>query len=127
MIGPIATIHTLLSNTVVLFFFILGAWGAYRGSRGQGVDSSYLGALVIGQGLYIVQAVLGFLLWFNGLNAGLSRPEIHMLYGLFALVFMPFVYLVWLRGDDSNRAQWVLTFTTFFLFGIALRSITTGL
>ena len=127
MVSAVSTIHQLLSNTVWLFFLAIGLWGFYRSIRGEGVDGSYLGAAVIGQGLYVLQAILGFILWFNGLHTTLTRPNIHMLYGLFALVFLPFVYLVWLRGDDSNRAQWVLSFSTTFLFGIALRSITTGL
>ena len=52
---------------------------------------------------------------------------IHLLYGIFALVFLPFVYVSVLRGDDTNRAQWVLAFTTLFMFGIALRSISTSI
>jgi hypothetical protein len=27
------------------------------------------------------------------------------------------VFLYWLRGDDTNRAQWVLTFAILFQFG----------
>ncbi len=42
------------------------------------------------------------------------------------MVFLPFIYLSVLRGDDTNRAQWVLAFTTLFLFGIALRAIGTA-
>ncbi len=122
----ILIIHNTLSNTVWLFFLALGLWGSYRGIRGQAVDGSYLGALAIGEGLFIAQAALGFILWLNGNNANIARPSIHMLYGTFSLVFIPFVYMVWLRGDDSNRGQWVLAFTTLFMFGIALRSITTG-
>lgn len=126
MIGSVTTIHQLLSNTVWLFFLILGLWGIVRAIRGQGVDGSYVGALVIGQGLFLVQGLLGAILWFSGLNANLQRPGMHILYGVFPVVFLPFVYLTWLRGDDSNQAQWVLSFTTLFLFGIALRGIGTG-
>ena len=125
--ATIVEIHSLLSRTVWMFFLALGLWGCYRASRGEGVDGSYLGAAVIGQALYVLQAILGFILWFGGLDRVLARPGIHMLYGVFALVFLPFVYLVWLRGDDSNRAQWVLAFATLFLFGIALRAIGTSI
>lgn len=122
----IIAIHGALSNTAWLFFLALGVWGLFRSIRGLAVDGSYLGAAVIGQLIFVVQAVLGFTLWLGGGDADLSRAGIHMLYGLFALVFLPFIYLSVLRGDNSNRAQWVLTFTTFFLFGIALRSISTA-
>ncbi len=121
----VTTIHSLLSNTIWLFFLVLGVWGVFRAIRQQGVDGSYLGALVIGQGLYIVQGLLGGILWIGGLLPVVARPFMHILYGAFALVFLPFVYLVWLRGDDSNRGQWVLGLATLFLFGIALRAVGT--
>lgn len=120
-------IHGALSNTAWLFFLILGLWGLYRGIRGQSVDGSYLGAAFIGQLIFVTQAILGALLWIGGGNAAIQRPGIHLLYGVFALVFLPFIYLSVLRGDDTNRAQWVLAFTTLFLFGIALRSISTAI
>ncbi len=126
MINTVATIHNILSNTIWLFFLIIGVWGGWRALRRQGVDGNYLGAMVIGEGLYLFQGILGAVLWASGLLGGVGRPFMHVLYGTFAVVFMPFVYLVWLRGDDSNRAQWVLSLTTLFLFGIALRAIGTG-
>ena len=122
----IILIHSRLSQTVVLFFLFLGIWGLYRAIRRYGVDGSYLGALIIGQVLYIVQGILGGILWASGLLVAVARPEMHILYGAFALVFLPFVFLVWLKGDDSNQAQWVLAFTTLFLFGIAERAISTA-
>ncbi len=122
----ISAIHGALSNTTWIFFLILGLWGLFRAIRGQAVNGNYLGAAFIGQLLFVAQAVLGALLWIGGNNANLQRPGIHLLYGVFALVFLPFIYLSVLRGDDTNRAQWVLAFTTLFLFGIALRGISTA-
>lgn len=119
-------IHGALSNTAWLFFLIIGLWGLYRAIRGQSVNGAYLGAAFIGQLIFVAQAVLGALLWIGGYSSGMQRSGIHLLYGVFALVFLPFVYLSVLRGDDTNRAQWVLAFTTLFLFGIALRAITTS-
>lgn len=124
--GVVILIHTNLSNTIWLFFLALGLWGLWRAARGQGVDGSYLGALVIGEILYAVQGILGVVLWLNGLLPNVGRPTMHILYGSFALVFMPFVYFVWLKGDDSRQAQWVLGFAALFLFGIALRAVGTA-
>jgi hypothetical protein len=119
-------IHSALSNTAWLFFLIIGLWGLFRAIRGQSVNGAYLGAAAIGQAIFVIQAILGGILWLGGGNLAMQRPGIHLLYGVFALVFLPFVYVSVLRGDDTNRAQWVLAFTTLFLFGIALRSITTA-
>ncbi len=121
----LSTIHTLLSNTVWLFFLAVGSWGVYRGIRGADADGNYLGSVAIGQILIYVQAILGVVLWFGGADRPLDG-FMHWLYGAFSLVFLPFVYLVWLRGDDSNQAQWVLGFAMLFMFGIVLRSISTG-
>jgi hypothetical protein len=122
----IFSLHGALSNTAWLFFLIIGLWGLFRAIRGQAVNGNYLGAAFIGQMLFVVQAILGTLLWIGGNSTNIQRPSIHLLYGAFALVFLPFIYMSVLRGDDTNRAQWVLAFTTLFLFGIALRGISTA-
>lgn len=124
--ATLITIHHALSNTAWIFFLILGLWGFLRAARGKAVDGNYLGAAFIGQLIFVVQTLLGGALWIGGGSAAIVRPGIHLLYGLFALVFLPFVYVSVLRGDDTNRAQWVLAFTTLFMFGIALRSISTA-
>ncbi len=125
--ATLVNIHHALSNTAWLFFLILGLWGLFRAIRGQSVNGNYLGAAFIGQLIFVAQAIMGGILWAGGGSAQIQRPEIHLLYGVFALIFLPFVYLSVLRGDDTNRAQWVLAFTTLFLFGIALRSINTSI
>ena len=121
----IITIHSGLSNTLWIFFLIVGLWGLVRAFRKQGIDGSYLGAMAVGQILYSLQGSLGLTLWAGGYIGAVARPEMHVLYGAFAMVFLPFVYLVWLRGDDSNRGQWVMALSTFFLFGVALRAVST--
>ena len=110
-----------------MYFLVISLWGLVRAIRGQVVDGSYLGAVVIGQGLFILQAIIGVLLWVDGRLSALARAEVHILYGAFVVVFLPFIYFTALRGDDSNRGQWVLAFSNLFLFGVALRLITTGI
>ncbi|MEM7800342.1 MAG: hypothetical protein AAF633_14195 [Chloroflexota bacterium] len=120
------TLHSGLLNTAWIFFLIVGIWGVFRAIRGLGVDGGYWGAVAVGQLIFVAHAVLVASLLFGGLSASLEQPGIHLLYGAFALVFLPFIYLVALGGDDSNRGQWVMAFSTLFMFGIALRMITTG-
>ena len=123
MYPVILELHKGLSNTTVLFFLLIGIWGVYRGIRGQGVDSSYLGAMVIGGILLIVQGLFGGYMWFAGGRPG--QPWMHVLYGVFAVVFLPFIF-AYMKGDDSNQAQWVYGLANIFLFGLALRSIDLG-
>lgn len=121
--AAISELHEVLSRTTWMFFLAIGLWGLFRAIRAQSVDGSYLGAMVVGQLLFVVQLILGVIL----LTAGGRpvRPGIHIIYGLFSLVFLPFVF-GYIRGDDSNRAQWIYAFSTLFLFGIVLRSMETG-
>lgn len=110
-------IHERFSNTVWLYLLILGLWSLLRAVRGEGLSGNFLGALVIGQILIYIQAILGGILWFGGYSSNLQTPAIHILYAGFSLVFLPFVFLYWLRGDDSNRGQWVMSFAVLFQFG----------
>lgn len=119
----ILQIHGVVSNSAVLFFLLLGIWGLFRAIRRQGVDGSYMGALVIGELIFVAQAVMGIILAIGGGVPG--RGNFHYLYGAFALVALPGLF-AYLRGDDSNLAQWYYGLATLFLFGIALRAIGTG-
>ena len=86
--GIVIDIHRILSNTIWLFFLLLGLWGLYKAYRQEAVDGGYLGAMVIAEGLFIVQAVLGTII---GISNG-SIDRIHVLYGVFGIVFLPFIY-----------------------------------
>ena len=118
----ISQVHAALSNTARLFFLLLGVWGVLRAISKNGVDGSYLGALIIGEGLFVLQAVLGAILLISGARPGRT---IHLLYGVFAIVALPGLF-AYMKGDDSNRAQWLYAILTLFLFGITYRSIGTG-
>ncbi len=119
----VAQLHGGLANTAWLFFLGLGLWGLWRGWRRRPVDGSYMGGLVIGELLLVLQLVLGVILVLSGARVG--RMWIHALYGVFSVVFLPFVF-AYVRGDDSNRAQWVYALAALFLFGVALRAISTA-
>lgn len=118
----------LIDNGLVgatrIFFLILGAWGFVRSVRGMSVDGNYLGALAIGELLYIALLLMDGILYLRGIIP--NNPSLHYLYAVFAILLLPFIYIVTLRGDDSNRAQWIYTFATVFLWGLAFRVIITG-
>jgi CDP-diglyceride synthetase len=111
-------LHGFLQSPIMLFFLLLGLWGLFRAVQKNGVDGSYMGALVIGEGLLILQGILGIVLWIAGERPG--RP-VHILYGVFAVVALPGLF-AYIKGDDSNRAQWYYGMLTFFLFGVSIRA-----
>jgi hypothetical protein len=117
----IAQIHGAVAQTTWLFMLFLGVWGLYRAIRGYSVDGSYLGALAIGGILIIIQALLGVIMWIGGPERP-DRFSLHLLYGAFAVVFLPFLF-TYIKGDDSNRGQWVYAFGTLFMFWMLLRLV----
>lgn len=116
-------LHGVIANSAVLFFLLLGLWGLFRAIRKQGVDGSYMGALVIGELIFVAQAAMGVILALGGNAPG--RGIVHYIYGAFALVALPGLF-AYTRGDDSNTAQWYYALMTLFLFGVATRAISTG-
>ncbi len=115
-------IHSRTAITAVLFAFVLGAWALWSFVRGHGVSSSYWGALVIGELLMLAQGLLGILLLLGG-----ARPAdwLHLLYGFLVALSWPAAYMyTHARGD--RREAGIYALVSFFIFGLALRAITTG-
>lgn len=115
-------IHDVLSRVAVLFFFFMGVWGLIRAISKRGVDGSFLGAMIIGEGLFVLQAVIGLILVIMGARPGRG---VHFLYGVFALVALPGLF-AYLKGEDDNQAQWYYAVAILFLAGVSLRAIGTG-
>ncbi len=118
----VSEIHGVLAQSTMLFFLLVGLWGLIRAFRNRPVDGSYLGALVIGEGLFLLQAILGTILFVTGERPGRT---VHILYGVFALVALPGLF-AYTKGDDSNQAQWYYAILTLFLFGVTTRAIGTA-
>jgi uncharacterized membrane protein YccC len=93
-----------------------------RAIRKLEVNGSFLGAMVIAEILFVLQAVLGLVLVLDGASPGRG---VHFIYGTFALVALPGLF-AYLKGDDSNQAQWYYAIAILFLFGVSLRAIGTG-
>lgn len=120
----IVEIHGRLGNTALLYTGVLAVWALWRFFRRQGIDSNYWGALVIAEGLLLVQAGLGAYIFFSGAGT-LERPFMHILYGIVSLLVIPMVFAV-TRGDDRYRVSLVYGAALLFQIGIILRSQVTG-
>ena len=120
----LSEIHGRLSNTIVLFIIAMALWGLWRFWRRQGVDSSYWGALIIGEALFLLQAALGAYIWISGRGVP-GSGGIHVLYGLISILAVPGVFL-YTRGDDERRAVLIYSVVFLFMIGIAWRAMATG-
>lgn len=118
----VTEVHRVLSNTLWMFYLLIGLWGIFRALRRQPVDGSYFGAIAVIQIVILVQIALGIVLYLGGARPG--RPLIHYLYAAFGAVFLPGLF-AYLRGDDSNSAQWIYALASLFMFGVIWRIIST--
>lgn len=119
----LSEIHAWLGNTAMLYFFIIALWGYYRFFRGQGINSSYWGALAVGEILLLAQGLIGAYLWF-----AVARPwrPIHILYGFVALIMIPGAF-AYTKGRAGRPEILVYGTATLIGVGLLLRGIFTGL
>jgi len=115
-------IHDTLSRTIILFALAMGLWATWRFFRKQGVDSSYLGALIIGEILVLAQGAIGVLLVILGARPG---DLLHFLYGVLVALGWPAVYVYTNARTTRNEAM-IYALVSLFIFGLGLRAIMTG-
>lgn len=117
--------HQDLFSSLVLYFIALTAWGLFLYFRGQGPNGSYNGALVIGVGLAVVQALSGLLLVATGHH---PKDGLHWLYGFVVVLTLPVVYRAWVqKSSNDKRASLFYALACALVVVIALvRSKATG-
>lgn len=118
----IVQIHAGLADTVRLFTLVVGVWALVNYVRREGLSASYWGALVIGELVLAAQAILGAILYVQG-----GRPPriIHFLYGVLVLMVWPGIF-AFTEGRDGRREALYYGIAGLFLFGLAMRAISTG-
>ncbi len=117
-------IHGRLANTALMYASVMAFWGLWRYFRKQNVSENYWGALVIGEALFLVQALLGAYLHFSGTGDLVGRG-MHILYGLTAVLVLP-VLFAFTHGHEQRRINMVYGAGFLFLVGILIRSIATA-
>jgi hypothetical protein len=114
--------HERLSISVMLFWIALGLWGLFSWIRGGSLSGSQAGAFAIGEVLVIIQVLAGVGLVMYG-----ARPPdpTHYLYGATGILALPFAWSYY-RDRDQRMALLVYSLIALFIFGLAIRGISTG-
>ena len=96
--------HARLATALILMAVLLGLLGSYQFFRHHAVSPGFRSAYVILAGLTAVQSFAGLL----QLAAG-GRPHdlLHIVYGMFAVAFLPGVYFYVQRGDRTREAAFL--------------------
>ena len=115
-------LHDRFATTVMLFFLFVGLWGLFEFARGGVLGGNIAGALIIGQVLVMVQGALGLVLLVLG---GKPGTMLHILYGFTAMLVLPFVWS-YVRDRAPRQGLLLYSLVALFVFGLAIRGITTG-
>lgn len=120
--GFVLTFHQGFANAVLIYSLVLAGWGLLLYVRSSNPAGSYLGALVILEGLSVIQGLVGIALLGQG-----HRPDdvLHYLYGVLAVVSLPTAYFM-SAGGTERRDSGLFGLAALFMVGIAIRAMTTG-
>jgi heme A synthase len=116
-------IHNRLSVTTLLFMLALGLWGLWDFLRGEEVTGSYKGGLAIGEGLVIVQGLIGVALY--ALGGAPARGILHILYGTVSMIALPAAFF-FTRGRTTRYETLIYAIIALFLAGVSIRARLTG-
>lgn len=116
------TLHQGFANAVLIYTVLLALWGLFLYLRGSGPSGGYLGALIILEGLGLLQGLIGLILLAQG-----HRPAdaLHYLYGVVLVLTLPTAYFYGENGT-TRRDSLIFGLAALFLAGIAVRGIMTG-
>ena len=122
MTDSLAFLHTLGARALVAFAVVVGIWGAYGYFRNAQVSGGFRSSYLIMAGLTALQGLFGLALLVTG-----HPPArlLHVVYGIFAVIFLPGAYL-YAHGGSKRREAVVLAGAAWIVAIAYLRGISTG-
>jgi heme A synthase len=119
-------LHQGFARVVLIYSLLLALWGLFLYFRRQSPSGGYLGALILDEGVIILQSLIGIVLYGQGYRPG---QTLHLLYGLAVFLTIPTAYL-WAgasrEGPPTHRDSLVFGLACLLLFGLSIRAATTG-
>jgi hypothetical protein len=118
----LGSLHGLAARALLAYAVVLGIWGAYRYFRNQELSGGFRASFLIMAGLTAVQGLLGLAAIALG-----ARPAelLHVVYGIFAVIFLPGAYL-YAQGGSRRREAVILAGAAWIVSIAYLRGIATG-
>ena len=123
MTDALLFVHQVGARALVAFAVVLGVWGAYLYFRRESLTGGFRSSFLIMAGLTAVQGLAGLIVFI------VDRPHdfnlLHIVYGVFAVLFLPGVYLYAQNG--TKRREAVILAGASWIVAIAyLRGFATG-
>jgi len=118
----VAFVHQRFAFALLIYAVILGLWGGYQFLRQRALSGGFRSSYLLMIGLLAVQGLLGVLLLIGHRQ---PREILHVVYGIFAIVFLPGVYFYAARGSRAREAAFMAA--TCWIVAVAFgRGIGTG-
>ena len=114
--------HELGARALVAFSVVLGLWGAYLYFRREALTGGFRSSFLIMAGLTAVQGLAGIAVFITGAH---PRELLHVVYGVFAVIFLPGVYL-YAQGGTKRREALFLAGAAWIVAIAYLRGFATG-
>jgi hypothetical protein len=122
VIEAVALLHRVGANALLIFGVVLGVWGTYQYFRHAAVSGGFRSSYLIMAGLTAAQGLLGLAAFAFG-----SRPTelLHVVYGIFAVLFLPGAYL-YAHAGNPRREALILAGAAWTVSVAYFRGIATG-
>jgi heme A synthase len=122
MLSTLVYVHNGLFRAGLIITGFIALWSAFLYFRRQGPGGSFRATLVLTEGLFIVQGLVGIAMFLQG-----ARPHdpLHWLYGPLLVIVLP-IAASYLSGRDNRREALVYGLAALFMFGLTIRAFMTG-
>ncbi|MDQ6722256.1 MAG: hypothetical protein M3003_15880 [Candidatus Dormibacteraeota bacterium] len=122
MTAALGSLHGFAARVLLAYAVVLGIWGAYRYFRNQELSGGFRASFLIMAGLTAVQGLLGLATFLLG-----ARPTelLHVVYGIFAVIFLPGTYL-YAQGGSRRREAVILAAAAWIVSIAYLRGAATA-
>ena len=114
-------LHNGLFRAGLIITVILGLWGLIMYFRRTVPSPGYRATLVLTEGLFIAQGLLGVALFFSG-----NRPKdpLHWLYGVLLVIALP-IAASYTSGREDRRQSLIYGIIGIFMAGLCVRAFMT--
>jgi heme A synthase len=120
--GALRFLHGYGARVLLIYAVVLAVWGTYRYFRNQQLSGGFRSGYLIMAGLTAVQGLLGLAAFALG---GRPTELLHIVYGVFAVIFLPGVYL-YAQGGSHRREAVFLAGSAWIVSIAYLRGMATG-
>lgn len=119
----LSQIHGLLGISISLYTLFVTLWLLWKYLKDQDLGGNFWGVIWVGEGLMLVQTLLGVYQLIIGL---FPREWVHLLYGFLTPLVWP-ATINFAKDQPERRKVMIWIVVCAFLFGVSLRARFTAL